>query len=155
MIANTFDIAIPGWSHTGPTTNSDVSESERQQTSLSPSNTAPSTSSTSPDEEEMIELELSPGSSENADEDPLRGILLEMGLDLSNIVQDQDDLAEYQVVEQGLERVMPSSTTILCPNYGMRYVLTSRLRSSCVTHLLQLVIKDGLKSLQVPFLHLF
>ena len=61
-------------------------------------------------------------------------------------------------LERELEEYLPSNETARA-EVGDVYVLISRLRSDCVAHELQLVIKDGFKTLSVslkkiPFLEL-
>lgn len=153
MVANTFEINIPGWTQ--------ESEAATQEESLSamefndrlnePStvNAAKPTSPTTTTGDEMVELEIDC----NEENEPLWSILKEMGVDVLEqaATLDEEDTIEIQSVEEGLDEIMPSSDTIIVPIHQDQegYVLSSKLRSDCVAHKLQLVIKDGLQAMSV------
>lgn len=95
----------------------------------------------------MVDVEFS--TSEN-DGDPIRQLIRELGLDISELgLEDQEDFDELEKVQQELDEMLaspqPPDPAVLEESYALLY----RLRSSCIAHLLQLVIKDGLKSLDV------
>ena len=110
----------------------------------------------------MVEIEVSTTDDDNENiEDPLSMLLREMGISnamMEAAVWDVDENAEFEDVVAEMEDMMPSTDSIPCviiPLTGSStgqetdYVLDSKLRSDCVAHKLQLVIKDGFKALMV------
>lgn len=127
MVANTFLNNIPRW---------DEEENEVTLNTL-----IPITEENLPDE--MVEMEIS-------DEDPLWVLLQEAGLSLNSVAAEEEELLEIESVENALEVMMSSSFSIITPQEkGGVYLMFSKLRSVCVAHKLQLVVKDGLKHLPV------
>jgi hypothetical protein len=126
MVANTFVNNIPGWD-------------EEEQFPIEDSVPHPpiaSTSGVNPPSQEvepMVEIKVS-------------------------TTDDDNENIEFEDVVAELEDMMPSTDSIPCviiPLTGSStgqetdYVLYSKLRSDCVAHKLQLVIKDGFKALVV------
>ena len=155
MVANTFVNNIPGWD-------------EEEQFPIEDSVPHPpiaSTSGVNPPSQEvepMVEIEVSTTDDDNENiEDPLSMLLREMGISnamMEAAVRDVDENAEFEDVVNEMEDMMPSTDSIPCviiPLTGSStgqetdYVLDSKLRSDCVAHKLQLVIKDGFKALVV------
>jgi hypothetical protein len=108
----------------------------------------------------MVEIEVSTTDDDNENiEDPLSMLLREMGISnamMEAAVRDVDENAEFEDVVAEKEDMMPSTDSIPCiPLTGSStgqetdYVRYSKLRSDCVAHKLQLVIKDGFKALVV------
>lgn len=147
VVANTFKLNIPGWTQ--------VSEEQLRESSSitdsaelenAPAAGAASTTVTIENEEEMVELEID----DDEENEPLWSILQEMGIDVAEAATlDEEDAGEIWNVEEGLNDIMPSSDTIVPPANKEDYALQSKLRSDCVAHKLQLVIKDGLKAMSV------
>lgn len=139
MVANSFFISIPGWMGdesgdlevTGP-----AFEAQNLQAS-----TSMDSISATDYEREMVEVEIY---------DPMWRILEEIEVDLTDIsFEDYDVSGGFEDVPAGLELVISSiSSNEFDLDFG-NYNLISKLRSNCVAHTLQPVIKDGLKALKV------
>ena len=137
MVANTFVNNIPGWD-------------EEEQFPIEDSVPHPpiaSTSGVNPPSQEvepMVEIEVSTHR--------------EMGISnamMEAAVRDVDENAEFEDVVAEMEDMMPSTDSIPCVTIPLTgsstgqetdYVRYSKLRSDCVAHKLQLVIKDGFKA---------
>lgn len=132
MVANTFMNNIPSWNQEEETL-----DTEADHPSADPD--------VSPNED-MVEIEL-PAS----EDDPLWVILQENGVNLAQLATlDEDEQKEAEEVVAGLEQMMPSSASIQPPTGDSPvYRLEAKLRSDCTAHKLQLVVKDGFKSLTV------
>ncbi len=142
MVANTFHIAIPGWD------DSRDGSSDNESTDCFQEEPFPSASAaeSAAEEEQMVEIDISSGEQEDA----FWTLLTEMGIEVSDFSNgDDDDREEFEDVENYMETCMPSSNNAARPATGEAYSLNTKLRSSCVAHLLQLVIKDGLSALKV------
>ena len=147
MVANTFKINLPGWTQVNEV---QLRESPSTIESIDlesvPAAGAASSTTTNDNEEEMVELEIG----DEEENEPLWSLLQEMGIDVSEAATlNEEDADEIRSVEEGLNDIMPSSDTIVPPKNQEDYVLSSKLRSDCVAHKLQLVIKDGLKEMSV------
>nr|CAH0112994.1 unnamed protein product [Daphnia galeata] len=146
MVANTFLNSIPGWQNEEelPVNEHASFDYDDPQPSTSDSNMQDKGSSqTLQQNEPMTELEIA----DSSEDDPLWLLLQELGIKFSEAgVHEDDDSREYRDLEKELEEQMPSNET--APDQvDDRYVLISRLRSDCVAHKLQLVIKDGFKTM--------
>ena len=155
MVANTFVNNFPGWD-------------EEEQFPIEDSVLHPPIPSTSGENlpnqevEPMAEIEVSTTDDVNENiEDPLLMLLQEIGVTnamMEAAVRDVDENDEFEDVVAGIEDMMPSTDSIPCvvlpltassTGQETEYVLYSKLRSDCVAHKLQLVIKDGFKALVV------
>ncbi len=138
MVANTFVNNIPGW---------DEEEQFRPIQDPVPHPPIASTSGVNPPSQEvepMVEIEVSTHR--------------EMGISnamMEAAVRDVDENAEFEDVVAEMEDMMPSTDSIPCVTIPLTgsstgqetdYVRYSKLRSDCVAHKLQLVIKDGFKA---------
>lgn len=157
MVANTFLNSMPGWNNEEEfSVNEDVSaDYDDSQPFTSASNIQDRVNSqTLQQNERMTELEIE----DSSEDEPLWLLLQELGITFSEAgVHDNEDGREYRDLEIQLEEHMPSNeTTPEDPDeFGDAvaglYVLLKRLRSDCVAHKLQLVIKDGFKTLSVSY----
>ncbi|XP_045032028.1 uncharacterized protein LOC116933634 isoform X4 [Daphnia magna] len=144
MVANTFMNDIPGWH------NEDEFSANDHQSDYVPAQ--PSTSTSSPSELDILAAETTQSMAEieiaDATEgDPLWVLLQELGFNFSETeLNDEDDVSEFRDLERDLEEHLPSTESTFEP-LDDDYILYSRLRSDCVAHKLQLVIKDGFKTL--------
>ena len=159
MVANTFEIALPGWvendndDNDGDSSADSLGVFEQDPTERSdpviPVSSVSETPATSQGDEigeEMMELELQlpPGEEQ----------LWELLVERRTLLDDEDEETEIEEIEHNMEYVLPSSSTrtfLDRERESQTYVLKSALRSSCTAHLLQLVIKDGLKALKVCY----
>ncbi|KAK4027992.1 hypothetical protein OUZ56_017155 [Daphnia magna] len=153
IVANTFVNNIPGWN--------DEEQFPIEDSVLHPPMASTRTSSVNQQEvEPMVEIEVSTTDDDNEnEEDPLLQLFKEMGVSnemMEALVQDVEENGEFQDVEVEMEEMMPSTDSIPCvilpltaSSTGQEtdYILYSKLRSDCVAHKLQLVIKDGFKAL--------
>jgi hypothetical protein len=149
MVANTFLNSIPGWSNEEELS---VNEHVDSQPSTSASNIQDRESSRNiQGNEPMTEVEIA----DSSEDEPLWLFLQEMGITFSEAgVHDDEDDREHRELLIELEEHMPSSETTtdeLDDAVAGIYVLLKRLRSDCVAHKLQLVIKDGFKTLSVSY----
>lgn len=157
MVANTFLNSMPGWNNEEEfSVNEDVSaDYDDSQPFTSASNIQDRVNSqTFQQNERMTELEIE----DSSEDEPLWLLLQELGITFSEAgVHDNEEGREYRDLEIQLEEHMPSNeTTLEDPDeFGDAvaglYVLLKRLRSDCVAHKLQLVIKDGFKTLGVSY----
>ena len=142
MVANTFHIAIPGWEDSTEGSSDTESIDYIQEEPLPSASSAESAA----EEEEMVEIDLSSFEQEG---DAFWSLLTGLGIESSEFSIGDDDREEFQDVERNMETCMPSSNNATLPATEEGYSLNIKLRSSCVAHLLQLVIKDGLLALKV------
>ena len=142
MVANTFTINLPGWIVDEPVILDDEDSAELA------SSFAPTPSTSAQAIEPMVEVELS---TEEEVGDEMWLLLQDPEVDISEIgTLDWEDERDFEEVEAGLNLQYPSSeSAVFAETRIEEYVLTSRLRSDCVAHKLQLVIKDGFKKLDV------
>ena len=147
-VANTFLNSIPGWQNEEelPVNEHASVDYDDPQPSTSDSNIQDRGSSqTIQQNEPMTELEIA----DSSEDDPLWVLLQELGIKFSEAgIHEDDDSREYRDLEKEPEEQMPSNETAPA-QVEDRYVLISRLRSDCVAHKLQLVIKDGFKTMSV------
>lgn len=125
MVANTFDIPIPGW-ETNDTDTLEESRNSQIADSVALDEEVSSEHSPEPSDESDVYIELEFFVNDNEDEEETKDILLDFELSLPS----------------------PLSTASVI-NTDRASVLNSSLRTNCVAHSLQLVVKDGLAKLQV------
>ena len=125
MVANTFDIPIPGWE----TNDTDTHERTRN-----------------PQIADSVVLDKevsSEHSPETSDES-------EVYIEFEFFVNDNEDEEENKDILLDFELSLPSpQSTASIINTDRAMILNSSLRTNCVAHSLQLVVKDGLAKLQV------
>lgn len=95
----------------------------------------------------MVKIDISSVEQEG---DAFWSLLTGLGIEVSEFSVGDDDWEEFEDIERSMETCMPSSNNATRPETEAGYFFKNiKLRSSCVAHLLQLVIKDGLLALQV------
>jgi hypothetical protein len=85
---------------------------------------------------------------------PLWETVVELAEELRQaFVEDRNFLDEHEDLEQELQDTIfcLNKATMEAVNNKSGYSLTSSLKSTCVAHLLQLVIKDGIKAMGVSY----
>lgn len=137
MVATKFQVSLPSWD----VTNEDF------------------------DEYEAIENDKADGVVHLSDESLEELEMLETGHSQEKLVFDgEEELAEEFSLDPDLQRefddiefdfensafILPPNPTLPSPR-DKPYILLESLRSTCVAHSLQLVIKDGLSSMEVLF----
>ena len=141
MLASDFDIQLPSW----------------QSDSAVPIVTENSTRSLPEsdfEQDEAIEIEFT--IDDNGETVPLWEIVVELAEELRKAAaEDRNVLFEQEDLEQELQDTIfsISKATQAAVNNKSEYSLSSSLRSTCVAHILQLVIKDGIKAMGVSELY--
>ena len=135
MLASDFDIQLPSWESPVPEQPSESANSTRTDLEV---------------ESDLVEIELL--FDDEGEVLPMWETVIEVAIELRQTAAEESNiLYEHEAIEQEFQ------DTILClsqassadTNNKAAYSLSSSLRCTCVAHILQLVIKDGIKAMGV------